>query len=63
MLAWSFWGACIALLLWQLTLFISATRAGESHEFSIALRPQHYIQAMVQISLYAYWVYYWRPVY
>ncbi|MCH2355089.1 MAG: SEL1-like repeat protein [Pseudomonadales bacterium] len=63
MLAWSFWGACIALLLWQLILFISANRAGESHEFSIALRPQHYIQAMVQISLYAYWGYYWRPVY
>ena len=63
MLAWSFWGACVALLLWQLFLFIGASRAGESHEFSIVLRPQHYIQTMVQISLYAYWGYYWRPVY
>jgi hypothetical protein len=27
------------------------------------LRPQHYIQTLVQISLYAYWGYYWRPVY
>jgi hypothetical protein len=29
----------------------------------IALRPQHYIQAAVQIALLAYWGWYWRPVY
>ena len=63
LLVWSFWGACAALMLWQVYLFISANRAGETHGFSIALRPQHYIQTMVQISLYAYWGYYWRPVY
>ena len=46
LLVWSFWGACAALMLWQVYLFISANRAGETHGFSIALRPQHYIQTM-----------------
>jgi hypothetical protein len=27
------------------------------------LRPQHYVQAVFQSSVFAYWGYYWRPVY
>ncbi|GJM13659.1 MAG: hypothetical protein DHS20C12_20620 [Pseudohongiella sp.] len=62
-LAWSFWGAAVVLLLWQAYLLLGAKNKNEERVFSIMLRPQHYIQAMVQISVYAYWGYYWRPVY
>lgn len=63
LLVWSFWGTAGALLLWQAYLFFNSKRKAEEHTFSIMLRPQHYIQAMVQFSVYAYWGYYWRPVY
>lgn len=62
-LAWSFWGAAAALLMWQAYLLLSTKNKNEERVFNILLRPQHYIQAMVQISVYAYWGYYWRPVY
>lgn len=62
-LVWSFWGAAAALLLWQGYLFIQSRSKNEEHVFAIMLRPQHYVQAMVQFSVYAYWGYYWRPVY
>jgi len=62
-LAWSFWGAAGVLLLWQAFLLFSTKNKNEERVFSVMLRPQHYIQAMVQISVYAYWGYYWRPVY
>jgi hypothetical protein len=29
----------------------------------VAPRAQHYVQAMCQLSVYAYWGWYWRPVY
>jgi len=59
----SFRGVAFALLLWQSYLIYLAFRAKETHVFSIVLRPQHYIQAMVQGSVYLYWGYYWQPVY
>ena len=62
-LAWSFWGAAAVLLLWQAYLLFNSRNKNEERAFSILLRPQHYIQGMVQISLYAYWGYYWRPIY
>lgn len=62
-LVWSFWGAVAALLIWQCYLYFNARSKNEEHVFAIMLRPQHYIQAMVQFSVYAYWGYYWRPVY
>ncbi|MFT4814816.1 MAG: hypothetical protein ACI80L_002129 [Pseudohongiellaceae bacterium] len=62
-LVWSFWGAAATLLLWQAYLLFNARNKNEEHVFSVVLRPQHYIQAMVQFSVYAYWGYYWRPVY
>jgi len=64
LLSWSFWGAAATLLAWQLALFLNMRRLGAGISgFHVVLRPQHYIQAMVQISLYAYWGFYWRPVY
>ena len=62
-LVWSFWAAAAALLLWQAYLLFNSRNKNEEHVFSVVLRPQHYIQAMVQFSVYAYWGYYWRPVY
>ena len=62
-LVWSFWGAVAALLVWQIFLLLTAQRHHQLPSFNLVLRPQHYIQAMVQISVYAYWGYYWRPVY
>lgn len=59
----SFYGAIAVLLVWQAFQMIQGQRAGESHGFFVLLRPQHYIQAMVQSSVYLYWGFYWRPVY
>lgn len=57
----SFFIAAGALLAWQILLFFSSYP--ERFSISILLRPQHYVQAMVQVSVYAYWGYYWQPVY
>lgn len=62
-LAASFWAAMLMLLIWQGWLFLQARRTGVFQGFFVLLRPQHYVQAMVQFSVYAYWGYYWRPVY
>jgi hypothetical protein len=62
-LVWSFWAAVLALMVWQAYLLILSKRRGIEHGFSIAIHSQHYIQAMVQFSVYLYWGYFWRPVY
>ncbi len=61
----SFWAAAAVLVVWQAWLFLRARGEGASAGpfFRIELRPQHYVQAAVQFSVYAYWGYYWRPVY
>lgn len=62
-LVYSFWAAALFLLFWLAVVFLRSHKDGVSHNFEVVLRPQHYLQAMVQISVYAYWGYYWRPVY
>lgn len=62
-LVYSFWGAVVGLLAWQAWLLLDAQRRESFQGFAVFLRPQHYVQAMVQFSVYAYWGYYWRPVY
>jgi len=59
----SFWGAAIVLLVWQAALFFRLKGASEGRSLSAVLRPQHYIQALVQVAVLAYWGWYWRPVY
>ncbi len=59
----SFWGAALALLIWQAVLFLRVKRAAAGRSLQIVLRPQHYLQAAVQLAVFAYWGYYWRPVY
>lgn len=62
-LVWSFVAATLVLALWLGYLLLLSNRGQEIHDFTVVLRPQHYVQALVQISLYIYWGYYWRPVY
>ena len=62
-LFYSFAGAVLFLLTWFVYLFMQCQRSGEERSFELILRQQHYIQAMVQISVYSYWGYFWRPVY
>ena len=60
-LIWSFWGSAALLVVWQGSLFRRSKALGLA--VRTELRPQHYIQALVHLSVYAYWGWYWRPVY
>ncbi|MBI4522005.1 MAG: hypothetical protein HY701_14305 [Gemmatimonadetes bacterium] len=59
----SFWSAAFVLLVWQAALFLRLTSARIGRSFLPRLRKQHYVQAVVQFSVYAYWGWHWRPVY
>lgn len=59
-LVWSFWGAAAFIAAWQAVLARRADAAG------IRVPPpkkQHYIQAGCQFAIYAYWGWFWPPVY
>lgn len=62
-LAWSFWGTAGALLIWQTALFLRLRSTSAGRSLQSVLRPQHYVQALVQVAVFAYWGWYWRPVY
>jgi Na+-translocating ferredoxin:NAD+ oxidoreductase RnfD subunit len=62
-LARSYWGAAVALVAWQAVLYVRLRRARAGRSFELVLRPQHYLQATVQLAVFAYWGYHWRPVY
>ncbi|HEY7696845.1 MAG TPA: hypothetical protein VIE88_00445, partial [Vicinamibacteria bacterium] len=59
----SFWAAILVLVVWQVAIFRRLTIESADRFIRVELRTQHYIQAAVQFSVYAYWGYYWRPVY
>jgi hypothetical protein len=59
----SLWGAVATLLVLLAVLAMRLKSRGEGRAFDVVLRKQHYIQACVQLSVYAYWGFYWRPVY
>ena len=61
----SFRIASIVLLVWSGVLFWQLSRTGQlaTRTIEVVLRKQHYIQAAVQFSVYAYWGFFWRPVY
>ena len=67
---WSFWGAGAALLIWQVLLLFAhwpARNAGrEGGPFRIVKVPprkQHWVQSFCHATVYAYWGWYWPPVY
>ena len=62
-LAISIWGAVIVLLAWIIVLYLRLRREHASRTFQTMLRPQHYVQALVQFAVFAYWGWHWRPVY
>ena len=62
-LFWSFMGAVAVLLAWSAVLFPSAWRRRRRLALEFVPRPQHYLQACLQTAIFAYWGWYWRPVY
>ena len=59
----AFWIAGGALLAWLAWLALRAGRAGLPGFVHVPPRAQHYIQMCCHLSVYAYWGYYWAPVY
>jgi hypothetical protein len=60
-LTWSFWGAAAVLALWNAAL---AVRSGPAPGFlKVTPRAQHYVQSLCQFGVYAYWGWFWPPVY
>ncbi|MCE2514460.1 MAG: tetratricopeptide repeat protein [Acidobacteria bacterium] len=57
----SFLAAGGAMLLWQLVVFVAGRR--RTFTLHVAFRAQHYLQALAQIAILAYWGWYWRDVY
>lgn len=62
-LAWSFWGAAMFLLAWQGILFLRAYGKPAPQIELSKPRAQHYVQSLCQLSVYAYWGWFWPPVY
>ena len=59
----SIWAAVVGLLTWQAALFVTRRPPLGARSFQLVLRPQHYLQAAVQLAVFGYWGYFWRPVY
>ena len=55
--------AAALLLFWLGWQWIGYQRSGGQPVLRVVPRPQHYIQALVQSSVFLYWGYYWSPVY
>ena len=62
-LAGSFWAAAAALAAWQAVLYLRLRTQSAGRSFRVVVRPQHYLQAAVQMAVFLYWGYFWRPVY
>ncbi|HYE87338.1 MAG TPA: RnfABCDGE type electron transport complex subunit D [Vicinamibacterales bacterium] len=62
-LTWSFWGAGAVLILWNLWLVFRFSGKSGRRLVAVTPRPQHYIQTFCHSCVYAYWGYYWPPVY
>lgn len=62
-LLWSLWAAAAFLGAWNALILASAASRPPRHRITVALRQQHYIQALAQISIFVYWGWYWREVY
>ena len=62
-LAWTYLGVAAALLCWQLALFLWSKQKSAGFAWEYVPVRSHYIQALVQFSIYVYWGWYWRNVY
>ncbi|SVB02563.1 uncharacterized protein METZ01_LOCUS155417, partial [marine metagenome] len=61
-LARSFWVAAGVLLVWQVLLLTKLKLSSGTRSLRVVLRKQHYVQAIAQAVVFAYWGWYWRPV-
>ncbi len=59
----AFVGASVLLLVWSGLVFGAAHRTGRPLTLEVAVRPQHLVQALAQLTFLVYWGWYWRPVY
>jgi len=59
---WAFAGASLVLALWN-TILAATLRTGRKPAIEIVLKKQHYLQACGQGAVFAYWGWYWHPVY
>ncbi len=55
-------GAAALLAAWSAGLCLWAGRRGRRLTLDIDLRPQHYVQACAQASVFLYWGWHWPPV-
>lgn len=62
-LAMSFQGAAALVAVWWIVLQTRLRSADAPPTLLTHLRPQHWIQALCQIAVFAYWGWFWRPVY
>src|ERR1700728_4187194 len=62
-LAWTFGGVAAVLSCWQAWLFMAWRRKRITLAWELVLVRAHYVQALVQLSVYACWGWYWRGVY
>ncbi len=62
-LAWTYVGVAAFLLCWQLALFLRSRRKASGFAWEFVAVRAHYMQALAQFSIYAYWGWYWRNVY
>ena len=51
------------LLAWNGVLLALALHRGRRFTLDVVLRRQHWLQVCVQLSIFAYWGWYWRTVY
>ena len=62
-LAANFWWTSAILLVAYGVVVVRMRRRGEVPVLEVAIHKSHWVQACLQISIYGYWGYYWRPVY
>ncbi len=62
-LVWSFWGTAGALAMWLLILATRTSLSGQKLEIASGVKRSHWVQAIVQLCVYAYWGWYWPEVY
>lgn len=59
----SFWAAAGVLVLWHIALLVRDRGRPRPGIVVVTPRPQHYIQTFCHSCVFAYWGYYWPPVY
>jgi TPR repeat protein len=62
-LLWTFGSVAALFLCWQLILLVLAKRNKIEFRWEFVAIRSHYIQALLQLSIYVYWGWYWQNVY